>query len=252
MSVNELVDAVLVLSVRSFSERIAHMQAELSRHHIDFQFIFDFDADAIPASLIERTFAPSDLRLAHQSLVLKHIRSWQLTVERGWSSVLVLEDDAVLTRGFESGFAHVMREADALAGPYLIYLGCGDNRYLEGAKRSSRMLLPGGLLPATESLVFNCEAAERRLAYLRSHKITRPADWLTREIDAAVGIPHYWLRSPIVEQGSMNGLFESVLDDKRKARGRWYSWLRYRWNKFRQHVLGGRTVESNRIPDGFS
>ena len=246
MAVNELVDAVLVLSVRSFSERIAHMQAELARHHIGFEFVFDFDADTIPAPLIERTFAPSDLKLAHQSLVLKHIRSWQLTVERGWGRVLVLEDDAVLTRDFESSFAQAMREADALAGPYLIYLGCGDNRYLEGATRSVHMLLPGGLLPATDAVVFNREAAERRLAYLRSHKITRPADWLTREMDAAVGIPHYWLRAPIVEQGSMNGLFESVLDDKRRARGRWYSWLRYRWNKFRHRALGGRTVESNR------
>jgi glycosyl transferase, family 25 len=252
MSVNESVDAVLVLSVRSFSERIAHIQAELARHRIDFEFMFDFDADAIPTPLIERTFAPSDLQLTHQSLVLKHIRSWQLTVERGWRRVLVLEDDAVLTWNFESAFAQAMREADALVGPYLIYLGCGDNRYLQGAKRSAHMLLPGGSLPATDSLVFNCKAAEQRLAYLTSHKITRPADWLMREMDAAVGIPHYWLRSPIVEQGSMNGLFQSVLDDKRKARGRWYSWLRYRWNKFRQNALGGRTVESNQIADGSS
>ena len=55
----------------------------------------------------------------------------------------------------------------------------------------------------------------RRLAYLETHKITRPADWLTRETDAAVGVPHSWLAHPLVEQGSMNGRFASSLDQKR-------------------------------------
>jgi hypothetical protein len=31
-----------------------------------------------------------------------------------------------------------------------------------------------------------------------------------------VGVPHYWLRTPLVEQGSMNGRFDSVLDRKRR------------------------------------
>ncbi len=55
---------------------------------------------------------------------------------------------------------------------------------------------------------------------LPRHKITRPADWLMREADAAMGVVHYWLRDPIVEQGSMNGRFASVLDRKRIGRSR--------------------------------
>ena len=51
-----------------------------------------------------------------------------------------------------------------------------------------------------------------------------------RETDAAVGVPHYWLRLPLVEQGSMNGRFDSVLDGKRRFRGRVYSKLRYGWD----------------------
>jgi glycosyl transferase, family 25 len=53
-----------------------------------------------------------------------------------------------------------------------------------------------------------------------------------REMDAAIGVRHYWLRAPLVEQGSMNGLFASVLDDKRRDRGRWYNWARFRWDKW--------------------
>jgi glycosyl transferase family 25 len=228
VQVNTLVDAVFVLSVRSFADRIAHIRAQLARHAIDFEFVFEFDANAIPAELLERRFAPSDMKLGHQSLVLKHLRTWQLACERNLQRVLVFEDDAVLARDFVPQFGAAMAAADELSGPYLIYLGRGNNQHVgtTGPKR----LIPGGLLPATDALVFNRAAAERRLAYLENTRIKRPADWLTRETDAAAGVPHYWLAQPIVEQGSMNGQFTSVLDTKRRWRGRIYSWVRYRWD----------------------
>lgn len=228
VKVNQLVDAVFVLSVRSFTERIAHIRAEMARHAIDFEFVFEFDANAIPAELLERRFAPSDMKIGHQSLVLKHLRTWQLVLERKLRRALVFEDDAVLARDFGAQFGAAMQAADALDGPYLIYLGRGNNQHV-GTGGPNR-LIGGGPLPATDALVFDHEAARRRVAYLDTHRITRPADWLTREIDAAVGVPHFWLAQPIVEQGSMNGQFESVLDNKRRWRGRAYAWARYRWD----------------------
>jgi len=234
VKVNQLVDAVFVLSVRSFTDRIAHIRAEMTRHAIDFEFVFEFDANAIPPELLERRFAPSDLKPGHQSLVLKHIRTWQLALERKLARVLVFEDDAVLAPDFAAQFTLAMGAADALDGPYLIYLGRGNNQHV-GTGGPNR-LIPGGLLPATDALVFNRAAAERRLGYLETHRITRPADWLTRETDAAVGVPHYWLAQPLVEQGSMNGQFASVLDTKRRWRGRGYSWLRYRWDAWWKRV----------------
>jgi glycosyl transferase, family 25 len=229
VAVNDLVDAVLVLSVRSFADRIAHIRAELGRHGIRFEFVFDFDANAIPPELIDRMFAPSDMKLAHQSLVLKHVRTWQLAVEHDLGRVLVFEDDAVLARDFDARLAAALDEANDLAPGWLIYLGRGDNKHV-GGRGGGSALIPGGTLPATDALVFDREAARRRLDYLQAHRITRPADWLTREIDAAVGVPHYWLREPIVRQGSMDGTFVSVLDTKRRVRGRGYTWLRFRWD----------------------
>jgi glycosyl transferase family 25 len=201
----------------------------MARHGIAFEFVFDYDADDIPADLIERTFAPSDMKRGHQSLVLKHIQTWRLTVERNLRRVLVFEDDAVLAPDFNAQLAHALREADALPKPYLIYLGRGNNQHV-GDPHGTSALVPSGLLPATDALVFDQQAARLRLAYVQEHRITRPADWLLRETDAAVGVTHYWLRMPIVEQGSMNGQFASVLDAKRMFRGRWYSWARYRWD----------------------
>jgi glycosyl transferase family 25 len=228
--VNALVDAVFVLSVRSFVERIAHIEAEMARHGIDFEFVFEHDANAIPADVLDRRFAPSDMKLPHQSLVLKHLRTWELMRERDLGRVLVFEDDAVLADDFATGLGEALQAATALPAGWCLYLGRGNNQHVGGRTRDGPPLLPGGLLPAADALVFDRAAAERRLDYLATRRITRPADWLIRETDAAVGVVHYWLRTPLVEQGSMNGRFDSMLDRKRQGRGRWYARLRYRWD----------------------
>jgi glycosyl transferase family 25 len=244
LRVNGLVDAVFVLSVRSFTDRIAHIRTELARHGIDFEFVFDYDANAIPPELNDRMFAPSDMKAAHRSLVLKHVRSWELALERGCRRVLVFEDDAQLAADFGARLAEALEEAARLPAGWLLYLGRGNNQHI-GA-RAGPALVPGGPLPATDALVFDAEAARRRLAYLASHRITRPADWLTREIDAAVGVAHWWLRTPIVTQGSMNGRFDSVLDAKRKWRGRWYAWLRFRWDAWWKRLRRDLRLRTNR------
>jgi len=229
--INQEVDAVYVLSVRSFSDRIAHMQREMARHGIAFEFIFAHDAHAIPAETLDRVFAPSDLRRAQQSLVLKHIETWRLCIARDHQRVLVFEDDAVLEARFAQALQAALTEADRIDGAWMIYLGRGDNRHV-GAGPGSTALIPGGVLPASEAVIFNRAAAQRRLQWVEQYRIVRPADWLMREMDAAIGVMHYWLRDPVVEQGSMNGMFNSVLDRKRMLRGRWYSWLRYRWDRW--------------------
>lgn len=244
VSVNQLVDAVLVISVRTLHERIRHVQQEMAEHGIQFEWIFDFDPPDISAELIAHTFAPSDLELRHQSLVLKHMQAWRICVERGYRRVLVFEDDVVLSPRFALVLQQALTEADAFAQPYLIYLGCGYNRYAASARTSPTMLVPGGPLTAADALIIDVRAAQQRLNWLASHRITRPADWLLREVDAQLGIPHFWLREPIVEQGSMNGRFNSLLDEKRRLRGRWYAWLRFRWDKWRHRYLGGRTIDT--------
>ena len=69
------VDAVYVLSVRQFHERIAHIQRELGRYNISFDFIFDFDATDLVDSPHLAQFGDASLPLPHKSLVLKHVQA---------------------------------------------------------------------------------------------------------------------------------------------------------------------------------
>ena len=242
MRVNDVVDAVLVVSVRSFHDRIAHINAEMARFGIAFEWVFDFDPETIPPGLIDKTFAPSDLRLPHQSAVLKHIATWRICVERNYRRVLVLEDDVV----FEDNFPQVLRTGHGrgrCADHALPDLpGCGTTATWPVLPKSPTMLVPGGPLPAAEAVIIDHASAVLRLAWLEHNKVTRPPDWLLREVDAELGIPHYWLREPVVVQGSMNGKFASVLDEKRRGRGRLYAWLRFRWDRWRHRAVGGRTI----------
>jgi len=240
--VNDLVDAVLVIGVRTLVDRQRHIEAEMARAGIDFEWMFDFDPPDITPEMIERTFAPSDMRIQHQSAVLKHIATWRACVERGCRRVLVFEDDVFLAPDFAAVLAQAMAEADGLRSPYLVYLGCGDNRYAAGARSSPTVLVPAGPLPAADAYVIDIESARMRLEWLARNRTTRPPDWLLREVDEELGIAHWWLRTPIVEQGSMNGRFTSLLDDKRAGRGRIYAWLRFRWDRWRHRAVGGRTV----------
>ena len=236
--VNAQVDAVFVLSVKSFHERIAHVERELQRHGIEFEWIFEHDADELTPELIDSTFAPSDMGLPQQSLVLKHIETWKRCVARGYRRVLVFEDDVMLAGDFVQRFAAAMQEAKSIEHPFMLYLGCGDNRYAQPAPRADSVLVPTQTpLPAADAIVFDQRAARLRLDYIQRNRITRPADWLMRETDAAMGIAHYWLAEPIVEQGSMNGRFASVLDRKRIGRGRAWAWLRFRWDRWRRRPV---------------
>jgi O-antigen ligase/GR25 family glycosyltransferase involved in LPS biosynthesis len=246
--VNEQVDAVFVLSVRSFHDRIAHIEAELRDHGIAFEWIFEHDAAELNPELVEATFAPSDMGPPQHSLVLKHIETWKRCVARGYRRVLVFEDDAMLAPDFSQVFSAAMREADLLEQPYMVYLGCGDNKYVAASQRLDSVLVKTKLaLPATDAIVVDQRAAQLRLEYIGRQRITRPADWLMREADAAMGVAHYWLRDPIVEQGSMNGRFASVLDRKRIGRSRAWIGLRFRWDRWWrrtiEHDRGGEFIE---------
>ena len=243
---------MFVLSVKTFHDRTRHIEAELGRHGIAFEWIFEYDANELTPEQIEAVFAPSDLKRAHQSLVLKFIETWKICVARGYRRILVFEDDVVLSDRFNDVFASAIQEADGLAPGYAIYLGCGDNKYVGRESRGGRALVPMSPkeLPAADAMIFDQEAARRRLNYVQANKVARPGDWLIREADSACGVLHFWLSESIVEQGSMNGRFESSLDAKRTERGRAWVWLRFRWDRWRRRTLGSTRPEEARIDAG--
>lgn len=234
--VNACVDAVYVLCVKSFTQRIAHIEAEMAKYGIAFEFMFDHDAAQLDPELVRQTFGPSDMKASHQSLVLKNIQIWRDAVAHGYRRVLVFEDDAVLTPDFVARFDEAMATADALPPGWLVFLGGMDTKVPD-----RYFLAPGPLvelpIATAEACVYDLTAMQQRLAWLNANPVTLPADHLMRRIDGEQGIRQYWLRHPIAEQGSVLGIFDSVLDANRQKHSRRYNILRNKWNKFQRRQL---------------
>lgn len=233
--VNQLVDAVYVLTVKTYTDRIAHIQGELHRHGIAFQFIFDHDVPDLTDAQRAR-FVPDKLRPPHQSLVLKHIAAWRDGVAHGHRRILVFEDDVLLVPGFADGLATALQAADRLPPGYLVFLGGADAKLPDAFFHESAPLFPMPI-PTTEGYVVDAHAMARRLAWLDTHLIDLPADHLQNRIDQEQGIGQYWSRMPLVEQGSVTGMFTTALDGNRLKHSHLYNRLRYRWNKFRRRRL---------------
>lgn len=229
--VNDLVDAVYVLSVRKFKTRIQNVEKEMAKFGIDFKFVFDHDADQISESEIADTFLPSDMKITHQSLVMKNIFVWKDALANGYSKVLVFEDDVGLSERFNLGFNEAMRAMEGHAPGWMVFLGGLDAHAPSAYFRSTNTLVEMPL-PTTEGCVYDQEAIRRRLEWLGANKVGLPADHLMNRMDREMGNRQYWLRHPIVEQGSVTGLFDSVLDGGRQKHSLLYNKMRYRWKRF--------------------
>jgi glycosyl transferase, family 25 len=230
-------DAVYVLTVKSFTDRIAHARRELARHEVDFEFITDFDIDDIDPETAARHFVDSAVAMPrHMSLTLKHMQAWRRACERGHARIMVLEDDVVLHPAFRDRLGDALRAAETLAPGWLIFLGGADARVPD-----EFFLHPGPLVPipnpTAEGYLTDLEACRRRLAWCDGHKIDLPADHLITAIDRAQEIAQYWPLEPLMEQGSVTGLFDSVLDSSRMKHSRLYNILRHRWSKWRRRTL---------------
>ena len=231
------IDAVFVLSVKTFADRIAHVTRELGRFGIPFELIFDFDAAELDEATIARHFAAGGPPMKRQaSLTLKHLQAWRLAGERGARRIMVFEDDVVLTPEFHARLAAAMRAADALAPGWHVFLGGADAKVPDAF-----FLHPGPLVPlastTAEGYVCDLEACRRRVAWCAASKISLPADQLITHVDRAEGTAQYWPPEPLVEQGSVTGLFDTVLDASRRKHSRLYNVARHRWTKWRRRTL---------------
>jgi glycosyl transferase family 25 len=236
LPVNAWVDAVFVLSVKGSDFRIRHIEGELAKKGIVFSFMFEHDAVELTDEALAATFGPSSMKREHKSLVLKNIQVWKDSLARGYQRVLVLEDDAVLSDDFITGFDVAMREATKLPPGWLVFLGGLDTKVPDSYFLASGPLVELAI-PTAEGCVHDRLAMARRLTWLESNPVILPVDHLMSHIDAAMGSRQYWLRQPIVEQGSVTGIFDSLLDAGRQKHSRTFNVLRNRWNKFRRRRL---------------
>jgi len=226
----EGIDAVFVLSVRSFTERISHIERHFAERGVGFEFIFDFDVPDLTTECVREVFGSSTMSPAAKSLVLKHIHAWRLGVERGCRRILVFEDDAILADFFIQRLGGIMECIGTLESGYLVFLGGSDTKVPDEFFLQKGPFIRQPIATA-EGYLSDADALKRRLGWLQDHTADQPADHLIKQIDKACGICQYWLENSLVEQGSVFGMFNTSLDGNRQKHSRQYNYLRYHWNR---------------------
>jgi glycosyl transferase family 25 len=228
---------VYVLTVKSFKDRILHIENEMLKHGIKFEFILDHDIPDLDKEIVNKTFEEeTTLSLAQKSLVLKHIAAWKSARKNNIQQILIFEDDVILHRKFNSILNSILKKSKAIESGYLIFLGGADAKVPDSYLLSKDILveLP---IATTEAYITDISAINLRLNWLENNKVSLPADHFICKVDKQLNIKNFWSRTPIVEQGSVTGIFDSKLDKHRQKHSITFNVLRYHWNKYQRHTL---------------
>jgi glycosyl transferase, family 25 len=228
-------DAVYVINVKVFAERLRSILTQLERFGLQAEIIHEWDPEDITEAVAAQWFVPGALRTPQRSCALKHVAALQRISARRQRHALVLEDDALLSADFARGVERALIESANYSPESVIFIGSGGNFYTPRSQREpGRSLYPGARGRFTDSYIIGCSAAEKRLAWIARNRISQSIDNQFETIDRAEGITILWLEDPVVEQGSKNGRFVTAID---KQHPRWLQGLQFHWEKLRRKWL---------------
>lgn len=230
---------VLVIHVRSMTDRERHIREHFSGMGITFSFVNEFDVPDITSELDAKWFMPeSGLSQPAKSCCLKFIRALEIAARSPARFTLVFEDDVILAHDFRRILKHALEEQERIAGPFTIQLGAANNMHVPKLQRvHGKYLYEANQVRANEAFLITSDAARLRLEWLAGRKIDRTADHLFNLIDKEQGIRFFWLEPTIVEQGSMNGRFVSSIDKKRQSRSARTQAIHFRLKQFRVRFI---------------
>lgn len=226
-----------VIHAKSLPERTAHIQRELDRAGIAFEWVLDFDADEITPDVDQAYFSPdTNLSMRQKSCALKHIVAMQRIFARGQDLAVIFEDDAQLVPDFIAKLERVLEDAERWPRPRILHLGAATNFYTPAAQlQPGRIVHAGNRVRNMEAYVLGAVEAQARLDWISRHPMHEPIDITFNTGDPAMGIPFLWPEPPLAEQGSLNGAFKSSLASKNHSQARLR--IQFAVQKFRRRYL---------------
>ena len=235
-NINQKVDRVYVVSVKSYSERINHIKNEMNRHRIDFHFVFNNDADELSEDITCKF--DKNLSLPQISLIMKNIEVWNDAIMNNFQNILVFEDDAILTKNFVTDLVSIINDVKKIKPGYLVFLGGADTKVPFNKIKTNKNIFKHPIATA-EGYLTDLMACKKRVHYIESmkNKIRLPNDHLIKHLDKKLNIINFWSRKPLVEQGSVTGIFKTSLDRNRGKHSLLYNKIRYKWMKLKRRKL---------------
>lgn len=229
--------AIYVLTVKTFAERIASMQRQLSAMGLEFEFVFRYDANELASDPPWVRFKENaSISKAERSLDAKHCEAWRLGSLQDKPYVLVLEDDVIFLDSFVGELCAILGKLSELSPGFLVNLG-GENARVPLELYRSRDFFFPYRLDTAEGYLSDKTALGRRLDWLAANELDLPADHALVAIDRGAGIQQYWPKEALLRQGSLMGMFSSTLNAGRAKRFSPFLRAAYQSKKFRRRTL---------------
>lgn len=224
------VDRVYVIHVRNGAEdRAAFIEGQLARLGIEFEYVLDGDRDQLTPALLARWFRDGMASAsAETSCTFKHLAACERIVRDGRASALVLEDDVVLPPTFVAdlnrSIAELRGRADATPDIAFISL---ENTGLETVTppATGATLIRSDHGRAAGAYWLSREAAARLLRRADAERLGEPIDHFQNQLVRDGELELWWRHPAIAEQGSHNGMFNSLLVPERGGPVRRLKWL---------------------------
>lgn len=227
-------DQVFVAHVKSgYESRQKSIDAQFSRLNIDFEYLLDGDIADISQETKTRWFLPALAASPKMmSCTCKHFLIYERIVDSGLQGALIFEDDIFLAEDFVQQYnvaSHELFDRDDI-DPDRAWISYENSTLRFPPKsvfRPSQRLYRAVEPRCTGAYYIGAEAAKGILQIANSEKAGLAIDCFVEEIanrdDSPVDL--YWCHPTIAEQGSMNGVFQSM-DTRRTAS----LWRKMKWN----------------------
>lgn len=225
-----------VVSCRGFKERHAHIEKIFLRLDIQFEYIFEFDVEDLKPS----DWDGYDHALPSKSFscLRKHIFAQELLLKSNAEYALIVEDDAVLVDSFREDLRAIIHSIKTLnLKNFLIFLGGADNRLDSRFFDAYRNDLIEASITTAEAYLVDRDSCSKRLAWMATNKVEKPADHFLANIDSLLNISQFRPSYPLASQGSITGQFRTTLDANRSKHSRLFLRVKFLKNRLVKHVV---------------
>jgi GR25 family glycosyltransferase involved in LPS biosynthesis len=120
------IDKIFVIHYSPLTERKEHLTAEFRKYGIaNYEFFEEYNRNTVSRELMSRYYKLHRLTPAQICISIAHIEIYRQMVEKNYSRVLILEDDALLADNFLEKFNHYMTVVPSDFDMLFLNDGCG-------------------------------------------------------------------------------------------------------------------------------
>jgi glycosyl transferase, family 25 len=211
---------VFVIHVRGAKHREEHMNDELGKKGLAFEFMLNGNKEDLDSQILDKYFSGQMHNVnAIASCGLKHLLVYETMVSRNLEHVLIFEDDIILQKNFNQVFSDSIKEIHERGLKNILVSYENSNHFYVSKDEviANQILYKKDMGRCAGAYLVDIECVHTILEEIKHTKCDLPIDWFHNKLAKEGKINIYWSFPHIAEQGSHNGKMGSLIDNKKKG-----------------------------------